>query len=474
MASEKALNQVISLLGKSIEYDDHGLMVLDEQKARSKIGEWARVSALGSGEEQAWARYLTRLLALDLGAIPASIHDLYLARGRGEVRPFFTVPAMNLRALPYDAARAVFRDVMKIDAGAFIFEIARSEIGYTDQRPAEYATNILCAAIAEGYQGPVFIQGDHFQVSAKAYKADPKKEIEILEALTAEALGAGFFNIDIDASTIVDLSLKGEREQQRQNAVVTAHFTEFIRERSPEAVTVSVGGEIGEVGGRNSNEKEMRAYIEEFGEAITSRAPGVPGLSKISIQTGTSHGGVVLADGTLAKVKVDFDTLKELSKVAREGFGFAGAVQHGASTLPESVFGKFVEAEACEVHLATNFQNMCYDCLPEPFMSAVYLHVNQKFGKDRKPEQTVEQFHYSFRKQALGPFKADLWNLDKKLKAQIVKKWEDQFAFLFEKLAIAGTRKYVDQFVKAPMVTPRKEYYFGGEAEQEEVKDLAD
>jgi len=218
----------------------------------------------------------------------------------------------------------------------------------------------------------------------------------------------------------------------------------------------------------------MRAYIEEYGEALTSRAPGIPGLSKISIQTGTSHGGVVLPDGTLAKVKVDFDTLGKLSKVAREGFGFAGAVQHGASTLPETAFGKFVESEACEVHLATNFQNMCYDCLPEPFMSAVYLHLNQKFGKDRKPDQTDEQFHYSFRKQALGPFKADLWNLDKKTKAQIVKRWEDQFAFLFEKLAIAGTRKYVDQFVKAPMVMPDKEYYFGGEAEKEEVKDLAD
>jgi fructose/tagatose bisphosphate aldolase len=474
MAQDSALKTVTSLLGKSIEYDNHGLMVVDEEQARDKIGEWARVSALGSGEEQAWARYLTRLLALDLGAVPASIHDLYLARGRGEVPPIFTVPAMNLRALSYDAARAVFRDAMKIKAGAFIFEIARSEIGYTEQRPAEYATNILCAAMAEGYQGPVFIQGDHFQVSAKAYKSDPKKEIEALEALTAEALRAGFFNIDIDASTIVDLSLKGEREQQRQNAEVTAHFTEFIRERSPEGVTVSIGGEIGEVGGRNSNEAEMRAYIEEYGDAVTSRAPGLAGLSKISIQTGTSHGGVVLPDGKLAKVKVDFDTLYKLSQVARESFGFAGAVQHGASTLPETAFGKFVESEACEVHLATNFQNMCYDCLPEPFMSAVYLHVNQKFGKDRKPDQSVEQFHYSFRKQALGPFKADLWNLDKKTKTQIVKNWEDQFAFLFEKLAIAGTRKYVDQFVHAPMVTPDKEYYFAGVGEKEDVKDLAD
>lgn len=474
MPQDKALKQVISLLGNSIEYDDHGLMVVDEQQARARIGEWARLSALGSGEEQAWARYLTRLLALDLGAVPASIHDLYLARGRGEVPPIFTVPAMNLRALPYDAARAVFRNAKKIDAGAFVFEIARSEIGYTEQRPAEYATNILCAAIAEGYQGPVFIQGDHFQVSAKNYRADAKKEIETLEALTAEALAAGFFNIDIDASTLVDLSLVGEREQQRQNAVVTAHFTEFIRQHSPEGITVSVGGEIGEVGGRNSNEAEMRAYVEEYGEALTGRAVGLPGLSKISIQTGTSHGGVVLPDGTVAKVKVDFATLAELSRIARDSFGFAGAVQHGASTLPEEAFGKFVEAEACEVHLATNFQNMLYDRLPETYLSAVYLYLNHKFGADRKPDQTDEQFHYSFRKQALGLIKSDLWDLDEKVQGKIVKAWEEQFARLFELLAIGGTRKYVDQFVSAPMVTPKKEDYFAAKVEAEEVKDLSD
>ena len=80
------------------------------------------------------------------------------------------------------------------------------------------------------------------------------------------------------------------------------------------------------------------------------------GISKISIQTGTSHGGVVLLDGTIAKVSVDFDTLLKLSRIARKQYGMGGAVQHGASTLPEDAFSKFVEAEAVEVHLATNFE----------------------------------------------------------------------------------------------------------------------
>ncbi len=469
-----ALNSVLSALGNSIEYQDHNLRVLDEAAVRGRIGALVRLSAFGSESEQAWARYIVRLLALELGAIPASVYELYMARGRGEVPPNFTVPAINLRALAFDAARAVFRNAKKIDAGAFILEIARSEIGYTEQRPAEYATNILGAAIAEGYRGPVFIQGDHFQLSLTRYKEDPKKEVRAVEALTAEAIQAGFFNIDVDASTLVDLSQPTVREQQRLNSTLTAHYTAFIRDREPNGVTVSVGGEIGEVGGKNSTEEEMRAYIEEYGEWLPNYKVGAAGLSKISIQTGTSHGGVVLPDGSIARVKVDFDTLFKLSRVAREEYGFAGAVQHGASTLPKEAFGKFVECEACEVHLATNFQNMLYERLPKPYLSAVYAFVNKQFGADRKPTQTDEQFHYENRKRALGPFKSALWNLPEKEKTMITQAWDEQFAKLFNLLAIGGTRKYVEQFVHPVKVAPSREFYFGEEAEQEEVKDLSD
>lgn len=472
--SNEALSSVLAHFANSIEYNDSGVRILEEGAVRAKIGELARVSALGSGTEQSWARYLTRLIALELDAVPASIHDLYMARGRGEVPPVFTVPAMNLRALSYDAARCVFRVAKRIDASAFIFEIARSEIGYTEQRPAEYVTNILAAAVAEGYRGPVFIQGDHFQISAKRYKEDPAQEIAAVKEITAEAMQAGFFNIDIDTSTLVDITQVGEKAQQKLNSELSAQFTDYIRQHQPEGVMVSIGGEIGEVGGRNSNETELRTYIEGYREALDARSPGAVGLSKISIQTGTSHGGVVLPDGTVAKVKVDFDTLLALSRVARNEFGYAGAVQHGASTLPEEAFGKFVEAEACEVHLATNFQNMMYERLPRQFMSAVYLYVNNKYAGDRKPGHTEEQFHYEGRKRALGPFKPDLWNLPDSEKQVVIDAWEQQFAKLFDLLAIHGTRKYVEQTVTPVKVRPDREFYFGKEVEQEEVKDLSD
>jgi fructose/tagatose bisphosphate aldolase len=465
---------LLELLQNSLHVEDGKAVIKDGVKLRQNMHKIVEVSTLESGPKQGLARYLTRLAALELGIYPASINNLYLARGRGEVPPSFTVPAMNLRALSFEAARAVFRAVKKLDVGAFIFEIARSEIGYTDQRPSEYATNILAAAIVEGYSGPVFIQGDHFQVSAKRYTADAETELKIVYDLIDEAINAGFFNIDIDTSTLVDLSQPTIPEQQSLNSQLSAMYTGYIRSVEPDAVTISVGGEIGEVGGQNSTEPELRAYMDGFQDNLDKRSPGVTGLSKISIQTGTSHGGVVLPDGSIKEVSVDFSTLLDLSRVARKEYGMAGAVQHGASTLPEEAFGKFVESEACEVHLATNFQNMLFDRLPDELRQEMYAFLDEKNSADRKPDMTDEQFYYKTRKNAIGQFKAELWKMDDAKKDEIGQAWEDQFSKLFTLLAVAGTRKFVDQTIKPVFVQPDLKKLLGNDAGEEDVSDLAD
>lgn len=472
MASE--LNQVIVLSNGGLRPDGNVVKIDDMQKLRSAIGKLAEVSALGTGAVQGWARYAIRSAALELGIVPASIHDLYMARGRGEVPMTFTVPAINLRVLSYDAARAVFRAAKKIDAAAIIFEIARSEIGYSAQRPMEYATNILAAAIAEGYTGPVFIQGDHFQVSSKKYASDPEGELQAVRDLTNEAIAAGFFNIDIDTSTLVDIEKPTVTEQQVLNSSLSAMFTAYIRSLEPEGVTISVGGEIGEVGGHNSTEAELRAYMDGYIAELEKQSPGAAGLSKISIQTGTSHGGTVLPDGTIAEVSLDFDTLRNLSRVARADYCLAGTVQHGASTLPENAFGKFVEYEATEVHLATNFMTMFYEHIPDDLRNQMYAWLDKNSASERKSGMTDEQFYYKTRKNALGAFKAQAWALPEGVRQELGATWEKKFDELFGYLGIAGTRGVVEKYVHPVPVFPRLEDYLGDEAATEDVKDLAD
>ena len=474
MYAEK-IAELIAVLDGAVALKGEQVVISDEKILKDKIIDLVKKAVLAEEDiDKYLARYLIRQIAAEAGVYPSSIHDLYLARGRGDVPNTFTVPAINLRSLTFYTAKIIFEIAKEVNAGAFIFEIARSESGYTDQRPSEYAANVLGAAVAAGYQGPVFIQGDHYQISAGRYQDDSEKEITAVKDLTKEAINAGFYNIDVDASTLVDLSKDDVVEQQVLNSELTAYFTEYIRGLEPAGVTVSIGGEIGEVGEENSTEEELRAYLDNFKVDLEKVAPGVAGLSKISVLTGTSHGGVVLPDGSIAEVAVDFDLLKHLGKVARESYGIGGAVQHGASTLPESAFSKFPEYETLEVHLATNFQNILYDELPESLRSEIYSWLDVNSAHERKEGQTDEQFYYKTRKRALGEFKNQIWSMTPDQLDRVVAAWKVQFNDLFDRLGMAGTRKYVDETINLVRVEPKIEDYILKGGPQEDTSDLAD
>ena len=471
----KQQQELINILDGSVEFKDGLFRILNEDKLRGNIEQLVKVAVLDEKEDRRYiARFLVRKIAAAAGIYPHSIHDLYLARGRGDVPNNFTVPAINLRGLTFYAARIIFQIANKVGAGAFIFEIARSETGYTDQRPSEYSANILGAAIFAGYKGPVFIQGDHYQVSASRYQENPDPEIQALKDLTHEALNAGFFNIDVDASTLVDLSKDTVVEQQLLNSELTAMFTKYIRGLEPEGITISIGGEIGEVGDENSTEEELRAFLDNYISDLKIIASDEVGLSKISVLTGTSHGGVVLPDGSIKEVAVDFDLLQFLGKVARESYGLGGAVQHGASTLPETAFSKFAEHETLEVHLATNFQNILYDELPGDLKSEIYAYLDENHAHERKSGQTDEQFYYKTRKRALGEFKKKIWGISADQLAKITAAWDIQFRDLFDRLGVADTRQYVEQHIHKVVIEPHLEDYLLSGVKHEDTSDLAD
>jgi fructose/tagatose bisphosphate aldolase len=384
-------------------------------------------------------------IASDSKIFPASIHNLYQALGRGEISGF-TVPAINIRTLTYDTARIIFRLAFQKNIGGLIFEIARSEIKYTDQRPEEYTTAILAAAIKENYQGPVFIQGDHYQFKASVYKETPQIEINKIKNLIKESIEAGFYNIDVDASTLVDLEKKNLDEQQKENYLTTALITKYIREIEPKNVTVSIGGEIGHIGGKNSTIPEFEAFMKGYLKEVQSskfkvQNGKIQGISKVSVQTGTSHGGIPLPDGTIADVKLDFDVLKNIGKVARKKYHLGGSVQHGASTLPDQLFDRFPKIGTLEIHLATGFQNIVYDYMPKKLRNEIYSWIKTNLKDEWKEGQTEEQFIYKTRKKALGPFKKQLWSLSEKEKEPILEALEKQFEFLFKKLNIVNTKK---------------------------------
>lgn len=391
-------------------------------------------------EKKTKARQDIRSLAKEKGIISSSIYPLYMAIGNDDIPPIFTVPAINIRTLTYQTATIIFFLMQKHKIGPVVFEIARSEIDYTDQRPDEYAVSVLAGAIKANYKGPVFIQGDHYQLSKNRYKENPEAEVQKIKDLIKESIDADFLNIDIDASTLVDLEKPTQSEQQQTNYHVTAELTEYIRNLEPKNTTISIGGEIGHIGGKNSTPEELKAFMDGYLQLINN----IPGISKISVQTGTSHGGIPLPDGKVADVKLDFDVIQKTGNIARDKYHIGGVVQHGASTLPNELFGEFPKNKTLEIHLATGFQNIVYDNLPSSLREEMYEWVKENCKKEWETDWNEEQFVYKTRKKALGPFKQKLFELDGKDKQKILEGLEKQLSFLFEKLNVINTRKFID------------------------------
>lgn len=445
---EEATQATIDKLNNSIRIYQGQVVVDDELLLRKSIDSLVLDAVFGDQKSKQIASFLIWEAGLYLGIQSSSIHDLYMAAGRGEYHNI-TVPAINIRGLTYDVARSIFRSTINNKVGAFIFEIARSEIDYTDQRPLEYVSVITAAAIREGFRGPIFIQGDHFQINPTKYRNKPDEELTSVRNIIREAIEAGFYNIDIDTSTLVEMSEETISQQQHLNYSLSAQLTSYIRQLEPRDLTISIGGEIGEVGGKNSTVEELEAYLDNYDITLREHEQDLVGLSKVSVQTGTTHGGVVLPDGNIAQVKIDFDALRELSKVARNKYGLGGAVQHGASTLPDEAFHHFPDTGTCEVHLATGFQNMIYDHqeLPAKFKNQVYRYLFENFSNEKKEGESDTQFLYKTRKKGFGPFKKEWWNLEEAVRDRISNDLEERFTFLFKKLNVVDTKELVQSKV---------------------------
>ncbi len=446
---EGSVADLLSRLSGIVHVHEGELEIVDAARLRADgIRDLAWTAAFGEDPATVEAaQWLVWEAAQALGARSASIHELYLARARGEVHGF-TVPAINIRAQTFDMARIAYETATTFDVGAVILELARSEQTYTFQRPIDYATACLAGAIAADWQGPVFLQGDHYQFNGKKYAADPESMTEEIRRACRLAIDAGYRNIDIDASTLVDLSLHGEDEQQRANYERTAELVALIRSLEPDGVTVSVGGEIGEVGKVNSTEAELRAYLDGLRRELERVAPGVAGISKVSVQTGTSHGGMVMPDGTVGTVAVDFGVHERLGAVARDEYGLAGTVQHGASTLPDELFHRFRDVETAEIHLATGFQNLLYEhpAFPRELHEQIESWCLENALDERKDDQTHQQFVYTTRKKAIGPFKRELWDLE--TKDAILADQAKKIGFLYRELGVVDSRSTVDRYVR--------------------------
>jgi fructose/tagatose bisphosphate aldolase len=421
----------------------------------------ANVAEFGAGSATMDVRTLAAWIigeaAQQLGAKLNSPQEAYVAIAEGKIDRQICFPAVNVRGNSLDTARALFRAAVDNKVGALIVEIARSEMGYTGQSPMEFAAIIQAAAVLEGFSGPVFLQGDHVQLKSKPVRQGgeaAQKEITAHSDLIRELLTRGFGSIDLDMSPFERRNEEGLsfEEQQEENARMTAEKIADVRKTEKELGipwTTMLGGETGEVGKMNTREEDLDAYAKGMRRHMERLGidPSL-GIRKIAINDGTAHGGVPLPGGGVADVSIAFDVLSMASKKGKE-FGWAGAVQHGASTLPPDAFSLFPKHGAVEVHLATGFQNILYEHAfkVEGLQSRIERFLVDKFADEWKEGKTFVQFAYSIRKKALGPMKQTFWTLPEDIRAAVAEELYDQFTFLFEQLGVKDTQGVVGQYV---------------------------
>ena len=349
----------------------------------------------------------------------------------------FTTPAFNIRTLTYDLARCLFRLMKQTHTSSVIFELSKSERGYTAQTFPQFTSSILAAAIKEEYRGPVFMQADHTQVDLENFKKDTVGELNHLKSLIKEAIGAGMRNIDIDASTLVDLSKPTILEQQKDNIIITSELINSARMHENPDHPLTIGGEVGHIGEKNTTSEEVEVFLSEVKKRLEK-----DGMQKLSIQTGTTHGGFVSKEGKVQDMGVDFSLLKDIASLV-PSYALLGVVQHGASTLPLSLFSSFPTSRTLEIHLSTQMQNILFETLPQEVVEKLEAWTLEKHPHTDQ-ELSEKQHLYKTRKFSLGEHKQILWELSPEEKEAFLTNASDYFSSLFESLQIHNTKEITD------------------------------
>ncbi len=167
--------------------------------------------------------------------------------------------------------------------------------------------------------------------------------------------------------------------------------------------------------------------------------PGAIGVSKVSVATGTSHGGIPLPDGGVAEVKLDFEVLRVLGEVART-YGARRRRPARREHAAGRAVPPFPTVETAEIHLATGFQNASTSTRPSRRSCTrdrglVLRRTRPTSARTARPTPSSST-RPARRRSARSS--VSLWELD--TKDEILASQAAKVGFLFDQLKVTGTR----------------------------------
>lgn len=304
----------------------------------------------------------------------------------------------------------IMRAAKELNA-AVLFEIAKSEVGYTGQSPQEFYDKITGIASELDFNTPYAIHGDHITIKENTLE-DIAKAKELIEAEVA----AGFTSYAIDASHNFNFDGLNEREQLSDNIDITVKLADLI----PKDVCLEV--EVGEVGRNNADGTKKLTTVAEavaFIEALQEQ--GVkPDL--LAINNGTVHGNIFDKVGNIVEqVGIDIETTKEIADAIKPlGVRIA---QHGITGTPLNLMHLLIDAGIAKGNVGTNWQNIYVEHLPEEisFKMVEWTLASEQAAKmkAKKPEISEKELIAKNIKHSTKIYKDELLSLSGEYKEKI-------------------------------------------------------
>jgi len=349
------------------------------------------------------------------------------------------VMAANIRIT--HSARGVMMAAKELDA-AVMFEIARSEIGYTAQNPKQFMDMITKTAEELEFNQPYAVHGDHITI-----KENTPEAVASAEQLIKDEIAAGFTSYAIDASHNFNMDGKTVAEQLADNIEITTKLAGLI------PLDAGLEVEVGEVGRTDPKTgKKALTSVEEattFIKAVTD-AGFKPNL--LATNNGSIHGNIFDKDGNIVEqVGIDIGRTKAIAKaIAPYGVYVA---QHGITGTPLNLMHLLIEAGVFKGNVGTNWQNIALEAMPKDLVAKMeewtLASKHAEKTKAKKPGISQKELIAKNIKHSIKEFKTEIDGLPAEAVEKIDAATYQSAIDFFKAFKAEGTAGKVAEYIES-------------------------
>ena len=286
-------------------------------------------------------------IAWKLNIFPSSLQKIYKAQARHEISPQIKILSLDITEDSLANLRILFNSMNHEETKLLSLSINPKQMDQTWF--FSYITKILAAAILEDYSGPIFLQTDSIYFDPLSFENDRDNLLDRLKKITQNAIKSGIYNLNLDASELIDLDQSVTSEKMLMNLKMVAMVTNlWVRNYQPNGITVSVSGKLGKAAMNFIQKDELKDYLKRLmkeGSRLRFNTAG-DDISKIVVDYRTGN-------------EVSVDYLGSLKLIAQNEFGLGGLAFDLGELKNISQITQLKHHEVCEIKakLVDNLKN---------------------------------------------------------------------------------------------------------------------